>query len=232
MITGAASGIGRAIARAFADDRLFLLDIDRAGLDAVAAEIGGSPVLLPTDLRDPEAIDRAFAEVRARAGHLDALVNSAGVAFPDRIDLPDTSAWDALIEVNLLSGWLCCRNAIPLLVPGRGIVVNVSSTAGARPMKYQAVYSATKAGMDALSEALREELRARGVRVTAVSPGPTRTGILRHFPREFIEAHRIEEEPRIEAEDVARLVRFIVDQPPGVCIDCVVVTPTLWGYAP
>ena len=228
LITGAASGIGRAIARALADEELFLLDVDRAGLDATAAQIGGSPTLLSTDLRAPEAIDEAFATVRDRAGHLDVLVNCAGVAFPDRIDLPDTSAWDALLDVNLFAVWLCCRNAIPLLVRAEGMIINIASMAGRRPMKFQAVYSATKAGVDALSEALRDELRERGIRVSSVSPGPTRTGILRHFPRDFVEAHRIVEEPRIEADDVARLVRFIVDQPPGVCLDRVAISPTFW----
>ena len=228
LITGAASGIGRAIARALAEEQLFLLDVDRAGLDSTAAAIGGSPMLLPTDLRAPGAIDGAFATVRDHADHLDVLVNSAGVAFPDRIDLPDTSVWDELLDVNLFAVWLCCRNAIPLLVRAEGIIVNISSTAGRRPMKYQALYSATKAGVDALSEALRDELRERGIRVSSVSPGPTRTGILRHFPRDFVEAHRIEDEPRIEAEDVARLVRFIVDQPLSVCLDRAAVSPTFW----
>ncbi len=235
LITGAASGIGRATALAVADlfDTLYLLDCDGPALETLRATLAEAgrchPVALMLDLRDDAALSAAFARIAATGEALDALVNSAGVAFFDHIEIPDASIWEELIDVNLFAVWRVTQEALPLLRQRGGDIVQISSTAGASPLKYQAVYSATKAGVDAFAEALRDEVKGDNIRLSTIVPGPTHSQILRHFPPEFIAEYRIDEEPRIDAEDVAELVRFVLTRPPGVSLDRLTITPTQWS---
>jgi NADP-dependent 3-hydroxy acid dehydrogenase YdfG len=238
LITGAASGIGRAVALAVADlfETLYLLDHDRDGLEEVgtALAVGAAcrPIALAVDLRDDHAIRAAFTRIAAAEDALDALVNNAGVAFLDHLEIPDASVWEHLLDTNLFAVWRVTQEALPLLKVRGGDIVNISSTAGARPIKYQAVYSATKAGVDAFAEALRDEVKGDGIRISTIAPGPTRSRILRHFPPELIEELGILDEPRIDAADVADVVRFVLTRPPGVSLDRLTITPTLWSDKP
>jgi NAD(P)-dependent dehydrogenase (short-subunit alcohol dehydrogenase family) len=173
-VTAGASGIGLATARAFAREgaRVFICDIDRPALAAVAAsdpEMGQ----IDCDVADAAAIDRLFVAATAALGGLDALVNNAGIAGPtaacEDIALGD---WERTLAVNLTSHFLCAQRAIPLLrASGNASIANLSSAAGRFGFPLRTPYSAAKWGVIGLSKSLAIELGAFGVRVNAICPG-------------------------------------------------------------
>ena len=174
LVTGAASGIGRAVAVHFARNGWFvgLADIDRAGLAAAAAEVAGPHIVLPLDVRDSEAWEGAVAAFAAAAGQrLDVFVNNAGIAHSGRFeDIPERDAI-ATIETNLAGAVRGIYACLPLLKATQGSqLINMGSSSGLIGYPAMAVYSATKAGLMALSEALTVELAAQGPHVTTIAP--------------------------------------------------------------
>lgn len=174
LVTGAASGIGRAVAIHFARQGWFvgLADINRTGAAEVGREIGGPHVALPLDVRDSDDWDRAVAAFAAAAGQrMDVFVNNAGIAHSGRFeDIPLSDAI-ALIDTNLTGAMRGIYACLPLLkaTPGAQLI-NMGSSSGLFGYPAMAVYSATKAGFMALSEALSFELADQGVHVTTLVP--------------------------------------------------------------
>jgi NAD(P)-dependent dehydrogenase (short-subunit alcohol dehydrogenase family) len=170
LVTGAASGLGKAMAERFtaAGDRVLYTD-----LVAPAAEHA-----LPLDVTDDAAWANARAWVEERWGGLDILVNNAGVAGAGRIETVPMEDWHWIIETNLLSAVRGCRTFVPLLKAQRsGHVVNVASLAGLLTPPTMGSYNVSKAGVVALSDTLRAELAPFGVRTTLVCPGFVRTNL-------------------------------------------------------
>ncbi|HVW46319.1 MAG TPA: SDR family oxidoreductase [Solirubrobacterales bacterium] len=182
VVTGAASGIGAETARRFGREGalVVLADIDLDGASRVAAELGeaGAEALaLPVDVGDGESFATMLAAAAARWGRLDVLVNNAGVGMrrmPAR-EVPD-EVWERQLRLNLTGVWNGCRHAAGRLEDG-GAIVNVASLSGVRPRPGFSAYSAAKAGVIALTQALAQEL-APAIRVNAVSPVSTDTGML------------------------------------------------------
>ena len=175
VITGASSGIGRATAALMAASgaRLTLVSRDRDRLDALAEEVGGVHVahVVPADLTDPAARAMVVPRCIDRFGHLDILVNSAGVIGAGTLEKTERRAWDEMLEINLYAVADLMRDALPYLEATRGSIVNVSSVAGARAFPGIVAYAVSKAAVDQLTRCAALELGPRGVRVNAVNPG-------------------------------------------------------------
>ncbi len=173
LITAAATGIGRQVAATFAaaGAQPMICDHDAAALAASAAG-PGCPARL-CDVTDETAVDALFADVQARLGGLDALINCAGIGGPAApLEQIEPADWRATLEVNLTATYLCCRRAIPLLrAAGGGSIVNLASTAGLYGYPLRSPYAAAKWAVIGLSKTLASELGGDGIRVNAIAPG-------------------------------------------------------------
>lgn len=180
LITGAASGIGRATALLFASEgaALALLDRDEAGLAAVAAETGGAS--FTADLADEPAVLGAVAAAARALDGLDGLVNCAGIAGSQPLDTLERENWDAFVAINLTAPYLICRAALPhLRQSGRATIVNIASGQALLPNAPGiSAYAATKAGLAAFTKAIAAEL-APGIRANVVAPGIVDTPMVR-----------------------------------------------------
>jgi 3-oxoacyl-[acyl-carrier protein] reductase len=191
IVTGAASGIGRATARLFADEgaRVAVLDVNRDGVTALAEEIaavGGAAAGWCVDVADAASMAGVVDAVRDRFGPIDILVNNAGVGAGGPIDADDYEAqWNRALRVNLTAQMQLIRLCLPDLVrQGQGRIVNVASTEGIGATRFTGPYAASKHGVVGLTRALGVELGARGVTVNCVCPGPINTGMTAVFPDE------------------------------------------------
>jgi NAD(P)-dependent dehydrogenase (short-subunit alcohol dehydrogenase family) len=184
LVTGAASGIGRAIARRLAADgaAVGVLDLDAAGAGAVAAEIesqGGKGLALVADVSVGAAVQEAVARVRAALGPLHILVNNAGIcSFLPFVDL-DEAEWDRMFAVHVKGAFHCTKAVLPdLIAAGWGRVVNVSSVGGIKGAPALTHYAAAKAALVGFTRALATEVGVHGVTVNAIAPGLVDTPLL------------------------------------------------------
>jgi len=186
LVTGASSGIGEAVARVLAAEgyRVALLARRADQLERVRAELPGPGHLaLECDVRDEAALARSFAELDRTFGGLDLLVNNAGGGYRARVEELDAETCRAVFDVNVVGLLLACRGALPLLRKGaRPVVVNVSSVVGRRGVPGQAAYSASKAAVCSIGEALRIEWATDGIAVCTLNPALTATGFFEAQP--------------------------------------------------
>ena len=185
VITGAASGIGRASARKFAAEGAHVVVADLADADggALAGEIGG--LYVHADVTDADQVQAMYAAAADRFGGVDVLFNNAGISPPDDDSILETEldAWRRVQEVNLTSVYLCCKYGIPhLLERGGGSVVNTASfVAVMGAATSQISYTASKGGVLAMSRELGVQFARQGVRVNALCPGPVNTPLLQEL---------------------------------------------------
>ncbi|HUG91651.1 MAG TPA: SDR family oxidoreductase [Planctomycetaceae bacterium] len=185
LVTGAASGIGRALALALAREgaHVYLLDVDDARLSAVAAEAarqGVDAVAARCDLTRPADITAALQEMLDRWGGVDIVVNNAGVVYYGPTDRMTAAQWDWLLGINLLAPIQIIRELLPVLKERpEAHILNVCSIAGLVAGGRTAAYHVAKFGLVGFSEALRAEYARRGIGVTALCPGPVRTNLYR-----------------------------------------------------
>ena len=182
IVTGAATGIGEAIAQrlAAAGATIAIVDLDVAGAQKVAQEIGGGSFAIEADIAQPEAVRRAVQEVLERTGRIDILVNNAGIAGPAAPIWEQTDEdWQRNIAINLTGVFNFCRAVVPhMRSRGYGRIVNIASIAGKEGNPRMAPYSATKAGVIGLTKSLGKELATDGICVNAVAPAVVQTRIL------------------------------------------------------
>ncbi len=228
VVTGAARGIGAAIAEKLATmgAHIILTARDEAALNAVKTKIeeaGGSATAAPCDLTDEAAIVRLGETVRTQTGRCDILVNCAGLATagtPLHQLAPED--WDAMMDVNLKAPYLLIRAFAPLMITASyGHIVNISSLAGKNPLPNGAAYSASKWALNGLTYSVAEELRQYNIRVSVVAPGSVNT----HFGG--VDASPDKAARKIQPSDVARIVAMLVTQEPQSFVSEVLLRPTM-----
>jgi NADP-dependent 3-hydroxy acid dehydrogenase YdfG len=235
LVTGASSGIGAATAVALAEAGAAVAigarRTDR--LDALATRLrdGGATVLqLELDVTDEQACVDAVRRTRQELGGLDVLVNNAGVMLLGTIAGADTEDWRRMLHTNVLGLMYMTHAAIDGMVEqGSGDVVNISSVAGRTARKGAGVYNASKWAVNAFSESLRQEVTGRGVRISLVEPGAVATELTDHITQPDARAASVQmytSMRSLQADDVARAIRYVVSQPPHVAINEVLVRPT------
>jgi 3-oxoacyl-[acyl-carrier protein] reductase len=191
LVTGAARGIGLAIASRLATDgfKVALLDVDGAAAEAAAQKTCGESLAIGADVTRTEDVERAVRHVVDRWQRLDVLVNNAGItgrSFPIW-ELSDED-WRRVIEVDLTSVFLCCRAAIRVMLEqGSGRIVNIASIAGKEGNPTLVPYSSAKAGVIGLTKALAKEVATRGILVNAVAPAVIGTELLKQMEQSTVD---------------------------------------------
>jgi 3-oxoacyl-[acyl-carrier protein] reductase len=188
-VTGAASGIGLACSRAFADERatVVLADIDEAGVSAAAADVGGHPVT--ADVTRPEHARRVVEEAVRYSGRLDVLVACAGVFSGTPADQLEAEEWDRVQEINLRGVFLVAQAALTVMIPRRtGRIVTIGSLAGqVGGLVASAAYAASKGGVIALTKSIARFAGPHGITANCVNPGIIETPLTASWPREVRE---------------------------------------------
>jgi NAD(P)-dependent dehydrogenase (short-subunit alcohol dehydrogenase family) len=211
IVTGGSRGIGRATAAALLERgaKVAITGRTPAALEEAAGALRGGDRLLPVqgDVSIEADASRLVDEVVARFGGLDILINNAGVGRLANVEAMSTSDWRTMIDTNLTGVFFCCRAAIPhLKARGAGWIINVSSLSGQNPFAGGACYSATKAGLDAYSHALMQEVRHENIRVAVVAPGSVNTG--------FINRGSVSDASwKLAADDVALAIADLLEHP-------------------
>jgi 3-oxoacyl-[acyl-carrier protein] reductase len=226
IVTGAASGIGKAIAErlAGAGAAVLIADLHADRAEAVAAALraaGGRAAAVAADVSDAEAVEHIFAAGREAFGDCTLLVNNAGHVHQSPFEALSVADWDRMIAVHLRGTFLCCRAALPaMLAAGDGVIVNIASQLGQIGGVELVHYSAAKAGIIGLTKALAREVSARGVRVNAVAPGPIETDLVRALSADWRAAKKAQLPlGRFGApEDVAETVAFLASPAAGIYV--------------
>jgi len=239
LVTGASSGIGEATAVALAEEgaTVALVARRRDRLEALAERIGGAgrALVIEADITDPAQAETAVARTVRELGRLDTLVNNAGVMLLGPIVGAPVEEWQRMVNLNVLGLLSCTHAALPHLLAAaesepRSVadVINVSSVAGRVARLNSGVYNATKHGVGAFSESLRQEVTTRHVRVTLIEPGATATELAFHNRPEILEgmAQQFGGIEIMHAEDIAECIRFAVTQPRRVAVNEILVRPT------
>ena len=240
LVTGASSGIGWATASALVAQGAAVAIAARRKdrLDALAARLsdqGGTVLTLDTDVTDQQQAESAVARTVAEWGRIDTLVNNAGVMLLGPAVGAPLSEWQQMVELNVLGLLYCAHAALPHLIKAAddgprhvADMVNISSVAGRVARNGSGVYNLTKHGVGAFSESLRQEVAQRHVRISLVEPGATDTELPSHNRPEIQETIRsnftgIE---RLQAEDIADAIAYIVTRPRHVALNELLIRPT------
>jgi 2-hydroxycyclohexanecarboxyl-CoA dehydrogenase len=222
FVTGAASGLGRAIAIRLGSDgfRVLVTDVNEAGAKDVAAEIGESALALHCDVTDRASISAALDA----SGDVDVLVNNAGYDLPNFFLQTDPSIWDGMIAVNLTGVLNCTYLLAPVIAErcratGYGRIINIASDAGRVGSMGEAVYSATKGGVIAFSKSMARELARDRVTVNAVCPGPADTPMTQAISAHPLGGKMMDQMVQVtpfkrlvEPEEVAAAVAFFASE--------------------
>lgn len=221
VVTGGSRGIGRAVCKALAKEG-FALAVNYAGNEAAAkktaedCEAQGVPVLtFQADVSHAAECAALFAAVKEQFGRVDVLVNNAGITRDNLILRLTEEEYDAVLDTNLKGAFLCCKEAVRLMLPKRyGRIINLSSVVGLHGNAGQSNYAASKAGLIGLTKSLAKELAGRNITVNAVAPGFVKTEMTEAMPEAALEAALSAIPLKREAapEEIARAVAFFASE--------------------
>jgi len=222
LITGASRGIGLAIARTLDSEgaKLILVARNRGPLARAAAQIPGTVMSMPVDVTKPGDVRRLIAAVQKQVHRLDVLINNAGVFTYKPFAKTTLEDWKSNLETNLTSIFLITQAALPLLKRSQGDVLNILSISSRVAFANCSAYTAAKFGALGLTGVLRRELRAEGIRVTAVLPGMTETRMKNEFD------FPVPGENLLQPEDVAAAVLSALVQPRRAMVGEILLVPS------
>ena len=227
LVTGGGSGIGKAIAQAFAaaGARVTLAGRRREVLEAAAGGIGAAAEAAPCDVTDDAQVDSLFAGVAERHGRLDVLVNNAGMSAPGPTHEMDPDKWRKVIDVNLTGAFLCARAALRLMIPAKsGRILNIGSISAQMSRAHAAPYTASKFGLEGLTRSLALDAREHGIAVGILHPGNVATDIWRG--REEISRR----EGLIPLAEIGRAAAAMAGMDPAVNVLTATVLPVTQPY--
>lgn len=235
IVTGASSGIGAATAIALAEEGAQVAIAARRieQLNEVAqkiAAVGGKALPIVTDVSDETQVNDLVQKVNTTLGRIDILVNNAGIGGLGTIEDSDPAEWRRQFDLNVLGLLYATHAVLPIFkAQGVGHVVNLSSVAGRVTRPGMGVYSATKWGVNAISEALRQEVHKDNIRVTIIEPGMVATEFIDNITdpaaKQALEA-RFKAVTPLQPEDIARAIAYAVTQPPHVNVNEILIRPT------
>ena len=237
LVTGASSGIGEATALELSKHGAAVALVARRAdrLRELAGRIGDGALVIEADVTDQEQAAGAVERAASELGRLDIVINNAGVMLLGPAVGAPLEEWQQMVNVNVLGVLYTAHSAMPHLLKAaetsaRNVadLVNISSVAGRRPRAGAGVYNLTKFGVGAFSEALRQEVTKRHVRVSLVEPGAVATELSSHNRPEILEQirNRFDDMERMKASDIAETISFIVTRPWHVAINEVLIRPT------
>lgn len=233
LVTGAGSGIGRAVARALAADGWTLALMGRR--EAPLRETLPDALHLPADVADEAQVEAAFAALRARFGRLDLLFNNAGIGAPPvPVDELTVAQWRAVVDTNLTGSFLCARAAFGLMkaqAPRGGRIINNGSISAHAPRPFSAPYTATKHAVSGLTKSLSLDGRAFDIACGQIDIGNAATDMTEKMARGVPQAHGgLAVEPRMDVEDVARAVVYMAGLPLSANVQSMTVMATTMPF--
>jgi ribitol 2-dehydrogenase len=227
LVTGASSGIGRAVARLFAAEGAELALAARSSerMQALAGEIGGAPHIVSADLTDPKEVERMVADTEGRFGQIDVLVANAGIYVPGPAAEGDPDAWDRMIAVNVSSVFRAVRAVLPGMIARRsGDILVMSSISGHQAIHWEPVYSATKHAVQSFVHGVRRQVAEHGIRVMSMAPGMVLNELWGYTDPARID-ERVAARAGLRSEDVAEACLFMLTRPPHVTVRDLVMLP-------
>jgi NADP-dependent 3-hydroxy acid dehydrogenase YdfG len=233
IVTGASSGIGESTAEALAAEgaRVVLAARRAERLEELADQIaddGGEALVVPTDVTEEDDIDALVEETTDEYGQIDILVNNAGVMLLEPLERADRSNLRQMVEVNLIGLMNLTHAVLPVMQSQEsGHIVNVSSVAGRQASANSSGYNATKFGVNAFTDAVRQEVSEAGIRSTLIEPGAVETELATHIPDEqVIEQFAEMDLPMLDPDDIARSIVYATSQPQRVDVNEILIRPT------
>lgn len=235
IITGASSGIGQATALSLAAEGAYVVLVARRSdrLETLAKKIvedGGQALSIVADVTNETQVREMVSKVDAKWGHVDILINNAGIMLLGLIDGADTEDWRRMVNINVLGLMYATHAVLPLMkAQGEGHIVNLSSIAGRRADAGFGVYCATKFGVVAFSEALRQEVYKNNIRVTLIEPGIVATELTNHITNSAFKEQAetfYQSITALQSEDIAAAIVYALTQPPHVNVNEILIRPT------
>jgi len=187
IITGAASGIGRATSILFAKEgaKVAIVDCDKEKAEEtlqMITEKGGEGIFIPTDITESSQVKKMVGKLIAAYKKVDILVNNAGITTGGDVISTTEQNWDKMMNVNLKGAFLCCKYVIPeMIVRNGGVVINIASDAAILPMKNQVAYNTSKSGIIGLTRSTAADFASKNIRANCVCPGATETPMVTTF---------------------------------------------------